>query len=222
MSGLSFFDDIGGNGAGGADFLPIVKYDARSGRMSRIEREGGENHSHDITRTFKAVFDFENLEGGYIRFAAGMAPDFRIARLADNNPVPNPGDGYKKGVRIIVKLAKDCGGDVRELASNAKAFVKAAKKLYGEYLEGVKKNAGKLPVVAMNDSYAETSGEGATRSTNYVPVFEITGWVNRPDDLVYTARSSSAPSSESFSGTASAPPSTGSTRVSAPSMDDFG
>lgn len=221
MSGFSFFDDVGGNGAGGADFLPIVKYDARSGRMARIDREGGENHSHDISRTFKAVFDFENLEGGYIRFAAGLAPDFKIARLADGNPVANPGDGYKKGVRIIVKLAKDCGGDVRELASNAKAFVKAAKKLYGEYLEGVKKNAGKLPVVAMNDSYAETSGEGATRSTNYVPVFEITGWVNRPDDLVYTARSSSASSSESFTAPAS-PPSTGSTRVSAPSADDFG
>lgn len=220
MSGFSFFDDVGGNGAGGADFLPIVKYDARSGRMARIDREGGENHSHDISRTFKAVFDFENLEGGYIRFAAGMAPDFRVARLADGDPVANPGDGYKKGVRVIVKLAKDCGGDVRELASNAKAFVKAAKKLYGEYLEGVKKNAGKLPVVTMNDSYAETSGEGATRSTNYVPVFEITGWVSRPDDLVYQARGSAA--SDAVTVSVSTPPSTGSTRVSAPSADDFG
>ena len=220
MSGLSFFDDIGGNGAGGADFLPIVKYDARSGRMARLDRDGGDNVSHDVTRTFKAVFDLENLEGGYIRFAAGMAPDFRVTRLADDIPVPNPGDGYKKGVRVIVKLAKDCGGDVRELASNARAFNKAAKKLYAEYLAGVKQNAGKLPVVTLNDSYAETSGEGATRSTNYVPVFEITGWVNRPDDLVYQARSSSSPSTGSVS--ASAPPSTGSTRVSAPSADDFG
>ena len=220
MSGFNFFDDVGGNGAGGADFLPIVKYDARSGRMARLDRDGGENHSHDVTRTFKAVFDLENLEGGYIRFAAGMAPDFKVARLSDGEPPANPGDGYKKGVRIIVKLAKDCGGDVRELASNAKAFVKAAKKLYAEYLEGVKKNAGKLPVVSMNDSYAETSGEGATKSTNYVPVFEITGWVNRPDDLVYQARSSSSPSSGAAS--FSAPPSTGSTRVSAPSADDFG
>ena len=222
MSGLSFFDDIGGNGAGGADFLPIVKYDARSGRMARLDRDGGDNVSHDVTRTFKAVFDLENLEGGYIRFAAGMAPDFRVTRLADDIPVPNPGDGYKKGVRVIVKLAKDCGGDVRELASNARAFNKAAKKLYAEYLAGVKQNAGKLPVVTLNDSYAETSGEGATRSTNYVPVFEITGWVNRPDDLVYQARSSGASKTESFTVSASTPPSTGSTRVSAPAADDFG
>ncbi len=62
MSGLSFFDDIGGNGAGGADFLPIVKYDARSGRMARLDRDGGDNVSHDVTRTFKAVFDLENLD----------------------------------------------------------------------------------------------------------------------------------------------------------------
>jgi len=220
MSGLSFFDDIGGSSAGGSKFLPIVKYDARSGRMSRVDRDNGENSSVDITRSFKAIFDFENMEGGYIRFVAGVAPDFRLSRLIDNTPVANPGDGYKKGVRLIVKLSKDCGGDVREIASNAKAFVKSIKKLYGEYLEASSKHAGKLPVITMTDSYPETSGEGATKSTNYVPIFEITSWVSRPDDLVYSARSSSSPT-ESFTVSASAP-STGSTRVSAPSADDFG
>ena len=219
MSGLSFFDDMGGAG-GGADFLPIAKYDARSGRWSRIDRAAGENTSHDITKNFKAIFDFENLEGGFIRFAAGMAPDFRVTRLSDNVPVNDPGDGYKKGVRFIVKLAKDCGGDIREVASNARAFVIAIRKLYKEYLEGVKSNPGKLPVVIMTDSAPLTSGEGATRSTNYEPVFEISGWVNRPEDLVYQARSSGA--SVAPAASPSTPPATGSTRVSAPSMDDFG
>lgn len=220
MSGLSFFDDVSSLSSGASKFLPIIKYDARSGRMSRVDRDNGENTSVDITRSFKAIFDFENMEGGYIRFVAGVAPDFRLSRLVDNTPVPNPGDGYKKGVRLIVKLSKDCGGDIREIASNAQAFVRAIKKLYAEYLEAAPKNPGKLPAVIMTDSTPHTSGEGAMKSTNYVPVFEISGWVNRPDDLVYTARSSSS-DSESFTVSASAP-STGSTRVSAPSADDFG
>lgn len=218
MSGFNGFFDEGPIG-GGVDFLPIVKYDARSGRMSKRDRDNGETHETDITRSFKAVFDFENVELGYIKFVAGTAPDFRLSRYADGIPVANPGEGYKKGVRFIVKLGKDCGGDVRELASNARAFTKAVKKLHTEYLEGVKAHAGKLPVVSLKDSYAETSGEGAKKSTNYVPVFEIVSWVNRPDDLVYQARSSSAPSAAASS---SSPPATGSTRVSAPSEDDFG
>jgi len=216
MSGFNgFFDDA--PAGGGVDFLPIVKYDARSGRMSKRDRDNGETHETDITRSFKAVFDFENVELGYIKFVAGTAPDFRLSRFADGEPVANPGEGYKKGVRFVVKLAKDCGGDVRELASNARAFTKAIKKLHGEYLEGVKGAPGKLPVVALKDSYAETSGEGAKKSTNYVPIFEITAWVNRPDDLVYQARSSAAPVSPST------PPDTGSTKVDPPSdWADFG
>ena len=216
MSGFNdFYNDIGSKKS--VDFLPLVTYDGRSGRMSRRDRENGETHSTDITRTFKAVFDVENIELGYIKFEAGTAPDFRLTRFADNIPVANPGEGYKKGARFVLKLGKDCGGDVRELAGNSNVFMKAVKKLHGEYLEGVKEHTGKLPVVALKDSYAETVGEGAKRSTNYVPIFEITAWVNRPDDLVYQARSSAAPSSPST------PPATGSTKVDPPSdWADFG
>lgn len=216
MTGFnSFYDDIGTKKS--VDFLPLVTYDGRSGRMSRRDRENGETHLTDITRTFKAVFDIENIELGYIKFEAGSAPDFRLTRFADNIPVSHPGEGYKKGARFVLKLGKDCGGDIRELAGNSNVFMKAVKKLHSEYLDGVKEHSGKLPVVALKDSYADTVGEGAKRSTNYVPVFEITGWVSRPDDLVYQARSSS-----SDLPAASTPPATGSTRVSAPSEDDFG
>ena len=48
-----FFDSVG---SGGADFLPIVKYDARSGRISRRDRENGETHEADITKSFKHDF----------------------------------------------------------------------------------------------------------------------------------------------------------------------
>lgn len=206
-----FFDSVG---TGGVDFLPIVKYDARSGRISRRDRENGETHESDITKTFKAIFDFENVEIGWINFNTGSAPDFRMSRFADGGSIDKPGDDFKRGVRFVVKLSKENGGDVREFASNAGAFLEGAKKLFDDYEAGLKENAGKLPVVSLKDSVTKTSGEGARKSTNYVPVFEIVSWVKRPDDLVYRARSSSAPSSPSTF------PSTGSTKVSAPAGDD--
>jgi len=213
-----FFDGVG---TGGADFLPIVKFDSRSGRISRRDRANGETTEVDITKTFKAIIDFPNVEVGFINFSTGGAPDFRMVRLADGVSIDNPGDGYKRGVRFILKLSKECGGDVREFASNAAAFLDGAKKLADAYNEGVKSNPDKLPVVVLKDAVAKTSGEGARKSTNYSPVFEITGWVPRPSDLVYKARGSSTNPTET---SISSPPSTGSTKVSAPTEDwaDFG
>jgi hypothetical protein len=210
-----FFDSVGE----GNSFLPIIKYDARSGRISRRDRENGENNDIDITKSFKAIFDFENVEIGWINFNTGGAPDFRVARYADGAAVGKPdGDGFKRGVRLVVKLSKECGGDVREFASNAAAFLDGAKALMDAYETGVKANPGKLPVVVLEDSVAKTSSGGALKTTNYVPVWKIASWVNRPDDLVYSARSSSS-APTSFEG----PASTGSTKVSAPAgEDDFG
>ena len=112
-------------------------------------------------------------------------------------------------------------GDIREIASNAIAFMDAAKKLHVEYEAGVKENAGKVPVIALDGVNAKTSGEGQKKSTNYVPVFKIVSWVKRPDDLVYVARGSSVASAAEEP---SSPPSTGSTKVAAPAGgdDDFG
>lgn len=205
----------------GGDFLPIVKYDARAGRLSRVDRVNNENVPVDITKSFKAVFDLENLETGWIDFTGG-APQFAMSVLGTGPKPEKPSESFSEGVRFIVKLGKDCGGDVREFASTAKAFLRGLDKLHDEYKSGSAANPGKLPVVSLEDTVAITSGEGARKSTNYAPVFKISGWVNRPEDLVHKARSSSAQPAS--------PPSTGSTKVSAPtsaptaaaSEDDFG
>ena len=99
-----FFDGVGEGGS----FLPIIKYDARSGRISRRDRENGENNDVDITRNFKAIFDFENVEIGWINFNTGGAPEFRLARFADGVSVDKPaGEGFKRGVRLVIKLSKE-------------------------------------------------------------------------------------------------------------------
>lgn len=234
MAFNGFFDNVGS----GANFLPIVKYDARSGRISRRDRVNGETTEIDITKNFKAVFDAENVEIGWASFNTGGAPDMRLVRMSDGKNIQRPtivevdektgreveknDPNFRACVRYVIKLGKECGGDIREFATNANASLDGIKKLQDAYESGVKQNPGKLPVVEFKDSIAKTSGEGQKRSTNYAPVFEIVGWVKRPEDLVYQARSSST---EAVS---SAPPSTGSTKVSAPTVsptsddEDFG
>jgi len=194
-----------------ADFLPIIKYDARAGRLSRVDRVNGESIATDVTKTFRAVFDLENLETGWIDFESG-APQYVLTILGSGPKPEQPGETYREGVRCIVKLGKDIGGDVREISSTAKAFLRGFDKLHDDYKAGAAENPGKLPVVELSDTAPHTTGEGARKSTNYVPVFRIVSWVSRPADLVYKARSSSAKSAE-----AKLPPSTGSTKVSAPS-----
>jgi hypothetical protein len=218
----------------GGDIIPIIKFDARAGRFTRVDRVDGVNNPVDITQTFKAVMDFENIEVGFIDFPAGSAPIFRVAPIGQ--PMPEkPGPNFKQGIRMMLKLGKDCGGDVREIASTAKAMLGAFDSCHNEYLAGVKNNAGKLPVVALETVIPiVTQGRNdkgePVKTTNYAPVFKIASWVERPADLVFSPKNGGGvtPAPVQASTPAPAlPPSTGSTQVSAPaaeasSEDDFG
>ena len=215
----------GGTG-GGADFLPIVKFDARAGRFFRVDREDGVSTPHDITRNFKAVFDFENLEVGWISFNAGSAPDFQMVPFGSAFS-DRPSDAHKRGIRMAVKLSGECGGDCRELAGTSAAMMKGIDLLHDDYIAGASANAGKLPVVVLEDTVPIESGSGTKKSTNYQPVFKIAGWVKRPSGL-----NDSAPQADKFIQPSMAapksPPSTGSTRAAPPKAappaddEDFG
>lgn len=213
-------------GAGG-DIIPIVKYNAKAGRIIRVDRlDGGKSEDTDITREFKAVFDFDNVETGFINFETGSAPDFSMARLGEK-PAVKPTDKHRPGLRIMVKLGGDCSGGrdaVREMACTAKSALNGFDKAHDAYLEGVKANPGKLPVMKLANTIAEVTPSQSGKTTNYVPVFEIVSWVNRPGDLVYTPKASTS----SGSGQGS-PPATGSQRAEPPAQqqnagdgEDFG
>ena len=220
---MAFGLSYGGNGGGG-NFLPVVKYDARAGRVFRSEKGVNGTENIDITKMFKAVFDFENVEYGWIRFGAGAAPDFQLVRLGQALPA-KPSDEHRQGVRMVVKLSKDCGGDMREIAGTSAAFLSGMDRLHDDYEEQKAANAGKLPVVALIDTRAIESGSGAKKSTNYAPVFQIVSWVPRPAEMVPNLRGSSAPVQRAT------PPVTGSTIAAPPASapapaatgeDDFG
>jgi hypothetical protein len=153
---------------------------------------------------------------------------------------PQPTENHKAGMRLLCKLSRECGGDIREIAVTAKVSISGFDKLHNEYLAAPESKQGKLPVVVLVETIPVTSGEGSRKTTNYKPVFKIVSWVARPSDLVAKPRGGNgvtlaakdnvlkdnAAKASSNSGTGR--PSTGSTVVKAPAAqepsqeEDFG
>ena len=178
----------------GGDFLGIIKYDARAARIFRIDRAVDGRVPIDITDTFAAVLDLENIETGWLNFS-GPQPDFKLVRMGEVLPV-RPSENHKNGVRLMLKLHPSCAGQdkpIREFSTSAKAALSGIEKLYLDYQQSKPEN-GKLPIVQMQGSTPIRTGTGDRQSTNYVPKFVIVGWAGRPSDLVYVPRGSSGPS----------------------------
>lgn len=215
----------------GGDFMPIAKYDARAGRLFRMDRvdtgSGFASDAVDITSSFKAIVDFENIEVGWIDFPPGSAPNFVLVPMGNQLP-DRPSPRHKNGVRFILKLAKDCGGDkpIREIAGTSKAFLSGIEAVFTVYQAEKSKNPGKLPVIVLEKTTPIKSGSGEKQSTNYQPTFKITAWAPR-GDLVFepkTTHQTKVPPVD-FGGA----PATGSTKVDPPGAkqsamaeDDFG
>ena len=210
----------------GGSFLDIVRFDARAGRIFRNDRQDGVTESSEL-KAFKAVMDMENIEVGWLLFAAGMAPVMVLVPLGEPMP-PRPNEDAKQGFRMVMKLDTASAGGmnpIREMAGTSKALVGAISALHDHYLAGLAANPGKLPVVALTGTIPVESGSGAKKSTNYSPVFAITGWVSRPATLVASPRDQ-APVSAPAAAPAARAPATGS-RIAPPpaaavGADDFG
>jgi len=172
---------------GSGDRSAVLKYDARAGRLFRVDRAQDSagnwvNTPVEITRTFQAVIDIEQIETGWLHFPKAAAPDMRLVPIGQ--PLPDkPSNDHRAGFRVMMKLGKDCGGDVREMASNAGVSIAGMDVLHDAYTKGVAANPGKLPVVVLKDTVAVKSQGQETTSTNYQPVWDIVKWIDRPAEL---------------------------------------
>jgi hypothetical protein len=209
--------------SGNGDFTPIVKYDARAGRFTRVDRvndgNGFVNDDVDITTGIKFMADFENIEVGWLYFTPGNAPSFVLVPFGHPLP-PQPSENHKNGLRFMLKLAPSCGGEqpIREIAGNSKAFLSGVEAVFLQYQAEKDGYPGKLPVLTVEKITPVKTGSGVRSSTNYHPVFKISGWAPR-GDLVFEAKAvTPSVASQVLAATASAPtaPSTGSTRAAAP------
>jgi hypothetical protein len=165
-------------------FASVVKFNAREGKFIRVDRTQDEDGNwrtepHEIpSDDFEFVADLANLQIGWLHFGGnGVAPDFRMFDL-DADIGEKPGDTFKEGFRLKVKLTNGAGDDVRELASTAIGLWKSVDELHTAYTKGATKNRGKLPLVGVHE-IIKVEGKTAT----YRPDFKILKWVARPKDL---------------------------------------
>jgi len=174
------------------EFVSIIKYDARAGRMFRVDRTQSstgdwQTDNVEITQGFTAVFDLANIQVGWALFESGSAPSLQWVSAGQPMP-PKPTPNHKQAFRVLIKLGRASAdpskdGDVREFVSVAKIVISAIDRLHTEFEAGSKDHPGQLPVVELTSTKAVTTGSKAQSSTNYEPQFSIVKWVPRPADL---------------------------------------
>jgi hypothetical protein len=200
----------------GGNFLPVIKYDARAGVIYTQDRvfngDTWQTEQHDVTDGLEAIFDLANIQTGWLRFPKGAAPEMVLKPIGEDIG-PRPGEDYKEGLRVIVKIPDDDAGP-RELISNALALWQGIDELHNAYLAELEANPGRVPLVTLADVNQVNNPSGIS----YEPVFKIVDWVARPADLPIRGIAVAAPAPAPASAPAPAKPQKrGNTRAD---MDD--
>jgi hypothetical protein len=210
----------------GGDFISIIKYDARAGRIFRMDRvatgNGFESQAVDITANFKAIFDLENVETGWIDFPPGSAPDFKLVPIGNELP-DKPSVKHKNGIRFMMKLSNECASGspaIREIAGTSKAFLSGIESAYLAYAAEKDKNSGKLPVFVLEKTTPIKTGSGEKSSANYHPSFRLVGWLPRGDLTFVPKATPPTQGPHQPAANDATPPSTGSTRAQAPLQEE--
>jgi hypothetical protein len=173
-----------------ADFMPIVKFDTRAGRLLRSDYDEArrEKVTTDITSPPpKFAFDFGTLEVGYGTFSQS-GPDFHV--VPEGQPIPpRPSDRDDKGRLLYksvfrVRLLGTVLGGVREFASSARVVLQATEELYNRYKSAPEAWAGKIPITELTRTLPGQMGKAPYTSTVYTPVFTIVGWANRDEAIL--------------------------------------
>ena len=178
--------------AASGEFVPILAYNAVSGRLAlrdRVQNASGdwEAKETDVTMAQPAfAVDFGRLEVGWVFFVKGAAPLWALVPYGERMPErpASPGNdmagkalNYRQGFRVPV--AGNAIGGVREMAGQSAALINGLNELHSAYEAAPEAAMGKIPVVKMVRTDAIKSGQ----ATNYQPVFEIIAYVDRPDVL---------------------------------------
>lgn len=204
-------------GGAGGDIKPFIKFDARAGRMFRVDRKQNgsgqyESSDVDITKDCTFIADLAFVRVGWVNYTTQgpvkqmvvLGRDLIPARPEGTNAEGKP--AFRQGFEMDVLLSKAFGGaPPRVFGSAAGCVIEATDALHNAYAAAPESKAGKLPVVKLVDTISVKSGQ----STNYKPIFEITGWKDRPPEMP-------APTTAQQPVAASTPPSTGATTAPAP------
>jgi hypothetical protein len=169
-----------------AEIFPHIRYDARAGRLFRNDREQQpdgkwESKNTDITSPAPLMLmDLAQIEVGWIAFTGG-APDFHMVRFGE--PLPQqPSKEHRQGFRIRVYAPKLLGG-LREFSATARVVIAAMDALHNQFEAAPESGQRLLPLVMLAGTTPVVSKAPQGQTTNYAPIFEITKWLPRPDDM---------------------------------------
>lgn len=171
------------------DFLPICKFDARSGKFFKVEKQpGAPANDIELPPGTKFALDFGALEAGWVTFTT-QGPVRHMQPYVEGQPsIAQPPDKDSEGKMIYrpgfyVKLAGNSIDGIREWIGASAAVMNAVDDLWNSFALAPEAAAGQIPIVSIPNTVAIKSGTGARSSTNYAPVFRIEGWTPRPEQL---------------------------------------
>ena len=146
-----------------------------SGNYIRFSPQANAWTNQDGEFTFeKSVFDYENLETGWMHIATGIfefLPDNGLGQKG-----AQPSAEHKRGFKATFYNKTM---NVAEWSANGAGSNMGLESLWKQVQAQASANAGKLPVVEYKGSRPEKVGKGTTR----VPIFEVVSWVARPAAL---------------------------------------
>jgi len=122
----------------------------------------------------KFVFDYENLETGWMHIATGVFEFLPDSGLGQKGSQPTP--EHKRGFKATFYNKTI---NVAEWSANGAGSNMGLESLYKQVSAQAPANVGKLPVVEYKGSRPEKVGKGTTR----IPIFEVVSWVARPAAL---------------------------------------
>lgn len=170
-------------------FLPIVKFDSRAGKMFKVDkRMDGGSDVVEIPQGTKFAIDIGTFEAGFVSFGP-QGPVRTMVPYYDGVALPSqPQDKDSDGKLMFrpgfwCKIAGNALDGVREWCSNAAVLLNAMDDLYQQVIQAPEAAAGQIPIVAITGTIPVKSGSGARSSTNYQAVIAVQGWTPRPDIL---------------------------------------
>ncbi len=178
--------------ANGGLFRPRVKFNAKAGRVYRIDRvqqaDGWGNEDVEITAQFAFYLALESFADGWwnrqtFKELLGPLGGEMIAQPDERDAAGKPVWAYQ--VRCTMKLAAAAGGDLRVFSSGAQCVLEPLDKLYSECMSDPKARGDQLRLWVPAVRMARTEAIKGDNGVNYAPVFELVKWVQRPADMPY-------------------------------------
>lgn len=185
--GIPGSDTGGGNG----EFLGRLQFDARSGLWKHVTRtqDGGRyvNVESEDYMNPSFLMDFGSLEVGFAKISS--PPVFLLVPFGQALP-PKPNElndegkqAFNPAARVKVMSSKTFGdSEPRYFMLASKTGLPAIEEAWNAFSAAPEAAEGKVPLVSTSTRTLEiTTPRGASKFK--VPVFSITGWVDRPAAL---------------------------------------